>query len=173
MRKYFAVVLLSVLAALGIIYTATPMWVPSTIQATPLKPAAIEAEYDRTTAERIFRRHGCDTRWARQAAEYSRAEGLPVRIVTADIVVESSGRASVISKGGAVGLMQVVPSVWHVSRRRLLNPDENIRVGTHILASNVHRYGTRSGLKRYFGITEGSDASELYATRVLRVAGEK
>jgi len=58
------------------------------------------------------------------------------------IKVESSYNPKVVSKKGAIGLMQVRYSVWHrdlkkagiiKSRKCLFNPQVNIKAGTYIL----------------------------------------
>jgi len=93
-------------------------------------------------------------------------------ILAGTIVAESSCRASAISKDGAVGLMQVDRHTWmQYSRDELMQPDRNIQIGAHILAASIERTGsTREGLKRYFGVTPGSTASDEYADKILAMA---
>jgi soluble lytic murein transglycosylase-like protein len=92
--------------------------------------------------------------------------------VAATIVAESSCKPSVVSKDGAVGLMQVDCHTWRTySRTELLNPARNVEVGTTILALYVREGGSnREGLRRYFGVTPGSDQADIYADHILKIA---
>lgn len=108
------------------------------------------------------------------AASNARRHNLPPRLVAGTIVAESSCNPSAVSKAGATGLMQVMPSVWRRSRHELLNPERNADIGADILARYVRQTGSeREGLKRYFGCTDGSDQANIYADRVLAIAGRK
>ena len=71
--------------------------------------------------------------------------------------------------------MQVMPSVWRqYSRQELMNPEKNIEAGTKILGHYCGRAGSyRGGLRLYFGATTGSERADLYADRVLAIAGRK
>ena len=91
------------------------------------------------------------------------------------IVVESSCNPSVVSKAGATGLMQVMPSVWRqYSRAELKNPEKNIAAGTEILGHYCGQAGSyRGGLRLYFGATAGSDEADLYADKILAIAGRR
>jgi soluble lytic murein transglycosylase-like protein len=114
---------------------------------------------------------GCET-IAGFAASSARRHNLSPRIVAATIATESGCHATVVSKAGAIGLMQVMPSVWRHSRAELLNPERNADIGADILARCVHEGGsTREGLKRYFGVTPGSDQADIYADKILAMAG--
>lgn len=95
--------------------------------------------------------------------------GIPVRVIAADIIVESGCNTHAVSKAGAVGLLQVNPKIWKTNKN-LFNPEINIQIGTKILAQQIHRHGVRNGLRYYFGVTYGSDASDAYADRVLTIA---
>ena len=108
------------------------------------------------------------------AASNARRHNLPPRLVAGAILAESSCNSAVVSKAGAVGLMQVeCKHTWRqYSRQELMNPSRNIEVGTNILARYVREGGsTREGLRRYFGITPGSTSADEYATKVLHLAG--
>jgi soluble lytic murein transglycosylase-like protein len=141
-----------------------------------LSPEALNQEkvYERATvtARRIFKQHGFSSRFSEQVGHYAVDSGLPARLVAAQVIVESGGHPLAVSKAGAVGLLQVMPKIWNISPEALKDPDTNLRVGTAILAHHIRAYGTREGLRHYFGKSEGSHASELYADRVLSVAGE-
>ena len=55
-----------------------------------------------------------------------------------------------------------------------MNPERNADVGADILERYVKQTGSyREGLKRYFGITPGSDQADIYADKVLTLAGRK
>ena len=155
------------------------------LRTEPLTVAKMESIRN---AENEIRRHQSDERAARAvlvsygprcealsgfAAMSARRHNLPPRLVAAQIVVESSCQPSVVSPAGATGLMQVMPSVWRqYSRDELMNPEKNIAAGTRILGQYVHDGGSqREGLRRYFGVTDGSDNADAYADKVLALAG--
>lgn len=66
-------------------------------------------------------------------------------LIIAMIEAESDGRAGVISKSGAVGLMQVVPK-WHTDRMdrlgvtNIYDPYSNILVGVDYIAELASKY---------------------------------
>lgn len=61
-------------------------------------------------------------------------QGLCPKLVASIVRVESSGRPSAVSSRAAVGLMQVMPSVWTKwTKRQLLDPETNLYAGTTIL----------------------------------------
>ena len=110
------------------------------------------------------------------AANSARRHNLRPRLVAAQIVVESGCQPAVVSKAGAVGLMQVeCRHTWRqYSRQELMNPARNADIGADILSHYVKQTGSyREGLKRYFGITPGSDQADIYADKVLTLAGRK
>src|SRR3989304_5009992 len=85
-------------------------------------------------------------------SRHSAANGLDPMLVMAVIVVESGGNPGAVSPKGATGLMQVMP--WHVDdfggNADLTDIDDNIRIGTFILADNMRRWGHNEGIQRYF-----------------------
>lgn len=123
----------------------------------------------------ILRPVACRDVAAGDIVDVARRKGIAPRILAAQIVVESSCRPTVVSKAGAVGLMQVMPSVWKkYSQVELLNPVRNMDIGSDILVQYVHQTGSyREGLRRYHGVTEGSDQADIYADKVLSLAGRK
>lgn len=146
---------------------------PASIQAqvdTEFKQAAYdEAE---NVAAKVFRANGCSDEYAEYAGRNAVDFHIPAKIVSALIVVESTCRPRVVSSEGAVGLMQVVPHVWHVSAEEMKIPENNIRKGTEILSSYVKAHGLREGLHHYNGMGEGCDACDgQYPSKVLLVAG--
>ena len=155
-------------------------------RAEPLTVARMESTID---AEAEFRRNQVDERAARavlagfacgeeiprSVARNAHAHNLPARLVAAQILVESSCQPSVVSPAGATGLMQVMPTVWkQYSRQELMNPEKNIAAGTKILGQYCGQAGSyRGGLRLYFGATAGSDQADIYADKVLAIAGRK
>ncbi|MBI5453141.1 MAG: transglycosylase SLT domain-containing protein [Deltaproteobacteria bacterium] len=88
----------------------------------------------------------------RAIVRYSGAYKLPPSLVVAIIKVESHGNVRAVSRRGARGLMQVMP--WWPSalgmEGDLFSIDTNIRIGTHILAENIKRWGKKEGIQRYY-----------------------
>ncbi len=70
-------------------------------------------------------------------------------LITCIIEIESSFRVHAVSKKGAVGLMQVKPSVANSIAEEmmgdgnfdLLNPEDNIELGTYYLAKLIKHFG--------------------------------
>ena len=83
---------------------------------------------------------------ARLIVDASRREAVDPMLVAAVIRTESGFRPTVVSKRGAVGLMQVMPDTagWVVSKihgpSRLTDPVDNVRSGTWYLAYLLGRY---------------------------------
>lgn len=125
-----------------------------------------------TVARFVYRKHGCTGSLAELTARNAIDHGISVRLVAAVVIVESTCRPQVISSEGAVGLMQILPQVWHVSRQRLKDPAFNLAKGTEILARYVRPYGVREGLHHYNGLGVGCSTCDAeYADKVLLVAG--
>lgn len=101
--------------------------------------------------------------------------GLDPRIAAATIAVESSCNQFAVSAKGAIGEMQVVPSVWKsefdFGDVNLLNPRDNIETGTKILAGLIEQYGVDEGLHRYNGLGVGGDPA--YTQKILVLSGRK
>lgn len=75
-------------------------------------------------------------------ARAAQAVNIQSELVRAVIVVESGFNPRAISRRGAVGLMQLLPST---ARRygafNAFDPEQNIRAGAHYLADLIARYG--------------------------------
>lgn len=167
----------------SLLYTA---YVPPKVTTAPV--AQVQAEATPDTAEfqkaffqaaKVYGKAGCgDQQLVEMTARHAIATGLPSAIIAAMAAIESTCNPLAISNKGAVGLIQVVPAVWKskydFSKINLLNADDNLTVGTTILASLVKQYGLRSGLHHYYGT--GSSGIYLdgsgYAERVLALAGK-
>jgi Transglycosylase SLT domain len=119
----------------------------------------------------IYRNYNCSAILAGPTAQYASLHHLPVSLVTAVVIIESSCHSDATNrKSGATGLMQVMPGMHGASRKALLNRETNIAVGTKLLGTLVHDHGMEEGVASYFGITPGSDAAWDYADRVFKVA---
>lgn len=151
---------------------------PATFVGKPLTPESISqsiaAEHQaqayaaaEQVARRVYAANGCGDQWAGATARAAVDTGLPVQAVAGLVFVESSCNPDAVSPAGAVGLTQVNPRVWKYSDVELRNPEMNLKIGTQILASYVHRSGLREGLHRYNGL---GDPSDDYSGRVLVAA---
>jgi hypothetical protein len=102
--------------------------------------------------------------WKSQIETESCAAGVPADMVAAIVFKESSGRSSVISQSGAVGLMQVMPRdgiaktfickngpcfADRPSIEELKNPEFNIRSGINVFLSRFDGFNVRQTLKAY------------------------
>ncbi|VAX17798.1 hypothetical protein MNBD_NITROSPINAE01-1406 [hydrothermal vent metagenome] len=119
--------------------------------------------------------------------KYSERHGHDPFLVLAVIETESSFRRSVISRKGAVGLMQVRPFVAKAQARelnisekdavKLLDPATNVMIGTYYLAKMRKRFGdlslaleayNRGPTKLRKSLRKGHKLRKKYTTRVLR-----
>ena len=139
-----------------------------------------EKEHERVVrsiqdAQRILSAFNCGKDVAVWTAGSAQRYSLSARLVAATIVAESSCQPTVVSKDGAIGLMQVDRHTWkQYTRAELMQPDRNVDIGTHILAANIRRTGsTREGLRQYFGVTPGSNQADLYADKILGLAARR
>lgn len=88
-------------------------------------------------------------------AEASRRFGVPEPWIRSVMRVESAGNARVVSRAGAIGLMQVMPGTYAELRARYgLGPDpfavrDNILAGTAYLREMHDRYGVQGMLAAY------------------------
>ncbi len=93
--------------------------------------------------------------YAQYVAEASRRFGIPDRWIRAVMQVESGGDPHVVSKRGAIGLMQVMPPTWRELQDRYglgANPDDphdNIIAGTAYLREMYDRFGPDGFLAAY------------------------
>lgn len=119
---------------------------------------------------RVFRVNGCSDTYSGLTAKIAMEEGVNPRLLAGLIFVESSCNPQAVSPCGAVGLTQVEPKVWKISRHELFDPERNLRIGTHILAGYIRHHGVVEGLHHYNGL---GNPTEEYAMRVLAAAGMK
>ena len=178
MRKHFDSPIMSS-AFSGIIFSVLVLtFIPTathTAEVTPNPfdvPAYRQAFFD---ASRIYGKSGCgDIQLAQMTAENSLKTGVPANVIAAIVSVESSCNPLAISQKGAVGLTQVnvkVQSDKFAQFRtiNLFNPQENMKVGTQIMAEMIKQYGLRSGISHYDGVGPDADA---YVVKVLTLAGK-
>ena len=113
------------------------------------------------------------SRYAGLIEKYSQHYKVDPFLVAAILVKESTVKSNAVSKGN-YGLMQVnwkangpwIRKTFPVrTTKQLLEPENNIRIGVHILASNIQRAGgdVDKGLDRYRGRSLAS-----YRNSVLR-----
>lgn len=89
-------------------------------------------------------------------------------LLTALIVVESSANHIAVSEKGAIGLTQVMPTIWQFNEQELFNPYINIEAGSGILKHYIGKYGIKGGLSSY---NSGKKTRSLgYAHYVIKVA---
>ena len=114
-------------------------------------------------------------RFARAVAGSSVSRGLNPAVVAAIIVVESGGNPMTVSPTGDLGLMQVNVRVhaktFDFQNRNLLNPEENIEVGTSILEIMLKRHGEAKAIAAYNGLLPEKQAYSGRVQTVLETAG--
>ncbi len=112
-------------------------------------------------------------RYAEAIARCAVSKGLNPAVVAAIVVVESSGDPLTVSGTGDLGLMQVNVRVhrrdFDFQNRNLLNPEENIDVGTTILKTMLKRHGEEKAIAAYNGLVPEKTG---YAGRVDTVLGK-
>jgi soluble lytic murein transglycosylase-like protein len=95
-------------------------------------------------------------RYAVSIARNSVEKGLNPAVVAAIVVVESGGNPLTVSPSGDLGLMQVNARIhaksFDFEKRNLLNPEENIAVGTSILKTMLERHGDDKAIAAYNGL---------------------
>jgi soluble lytic murein transglycosylase-like protein len=111
----------------------------------------------------------------------SREHGLDWRLVTAIMAAESSFNPCAVSPKGAMGLMQIMPSVakdFKVNPKEAFDPDENIRAGVLLLKRLNKRYNGNlqltvaaynagpGNVERYKGVPPFKETRQ-YVKRVL------
>ncbi len=84
--------------------------------------------------------------------EYSKVNDVDPSFVLAVIAIESRFRPEAVSRAGAVGLMQIMPSTGEIlvdeigiegySDDGLKDPDVNIRLGTYYIGKLQRKYGS-------------------------------
>ncbi len=174
---------LTIGSASGLLYTA---YVPpkAPIAPAPVVPVKAEThtpEFEKAffQAAKVYGKAGCgDVELAEMTAKRAVEAELPANVVAAVVASESTCDPNAVSNRGALGLMQIVPKIhknrYDFTKVNLLNPEENMRVGSAILSTYVKQYGVKQGLRHYYGTGDSGiylDGSG-YAERVLALAGK-
>jgi hypothetical protein len=114
-------------------------------------------------------------RYASAIARNSVEKGLSPAVVSAIVVVESSGNPLTVSPSGDLGLMQVNARIharqFDFEKRNLLNPEENIDVGTSILKAMADRHGNEKAIQAYNGLLPEKREYRVRVQGVLARAG--
>ncbi|HTP07719.1 MAG TPA: transglycosylase SLT domain-containing protein, partial [Anaerolineae bacterium] len=83
------------------------------------------------------------TQWADLITKYSADNGLDPNFVASLIQEESQGNPRLISRAGAVGLMQIMPYevgfTWRPRTWKLLDPEANLEWGTNTLSEVIRQ----------------------------------
>lgn len=186
---------LLILAFLGIALTLlslfakgeTPNSLPQALdralaRSTPKPPAlhySIWRTAPLTVAEVFGRAQGCadaSPDLIEMTARAALSANLDPAIAAATVAVESSCNNYAISSRGAVGLMQVMPKIWSThydfsGTINLFNEEDNIRVGSEIMAGLIQQHGTAEGIQLYNGAGVGCPTCDAgYSARILTLA---
>ena len=110
------------------------------------------------------------TRWADPITKYSADNGLDPNFVAAIIEEESKGNPRLISRAGAVGLMQIMPYeagfTWRPRTWALLKPEANLEWGTNTLSEVIRQAQGRLTLA-VLAYNSGWDRIQLRSTRLF------
>jgi soluble lytic murein transglycosylase-like protein len=114
-------------------------------------------------------------RYASAIARNAVEKGLSAAVVSAIVVVESSGNPLTVSPSGDLGLMQVNARIhgrlFDFEKLNLLNPEENIDVGTSILKTMSDRHGNEKAIQAYNGLLPEKREYSVRVHAVLARAG--
>jgi soluble lytic murein transglycosylase-like protein len=125
--------------------------------------AGLQSEDARRASAWLARSVDYDATIMRAAAE---AKVHP-ELVRAVIVVESGFNPRAISRRGAIGLMQLLPTT---ARRygafNAFDPEQNIHAGAHYLSDLIARYGGEKLELVLAAYNAGEDAVEKYGRRI-------
>jgi hypothetical protein len=114
-------------------------------------------------------------RYASAIARNAVEKGLSPAVVSAIVVVESGGNPLTVSPSGDLGLMQVNARIharqFDFEKRNLLNPEENIDVGTSILKVMADRHGNEKAIQAYNGLLPEKREYSVRVQAVLARAG--
>jgi hypothetical protein len=110
------------------------------------------------------------TQWSDLITQYSADNGLDPNFVAALIEEESKGNPRLISRAGAVGLMQIMPYergfTWRPGTRTLLKPEANVEWGTNTLNEVIRQAQGRLSLA-VLAYNSGWDRIQLRSTRLF------
>ncbi len=110
------------------------------------------------------------TQWADLITKYSADNGLDPNFVAALIEEESKGNPRLISRAGAVGLMQIMPYeagfTWRPRTGALLKPEANLEWGTNTLNEVIRQAQGRLTLA-VLAYNSGWDRLQLRSTHLF------
>lgn len=127
------------------------------------------------------RSKGCNTAdhaFVRLVAREALNTKVPPKVLASVIAVESQCNQYAVSRRGAIGYAQVMPTVWgkhydFAGQYNLFNPRDNIHVGGLILADYIKQHGLPSGVQHYLGTGVGcQDCDPTYSARVLNLSNK-
>ncbi len=109
----------------------------------------------------------------------SAAVDVPVDLVYAVILIESSGNPRAKSEAGCRGLMQISEEVWNIfmkgkSWNLAYNPEENVRCGIRYLGDLYKMYVSWEKVLRHYHSGDPNSKREVtnqYVKKVLKRAG--
>ena len=112
--------------------------------------------------------------WLARSADYDATIGraadaahVQPELVRAVIVVESGFNPRAISRRGAIGLMQLLPTTArHYGAFNAFDPEQNIYAGARYLADLIARYGANKLELVLAAYNAGEDAVERYGRRL-------
>ena len=110
------------------------------------------------------------TKWADLITQYATDNGLDPNLVAALIEEESKGNPNLISRAGAVGLLQIMPYeagfTWRPRSYTLRKPEANLEWGTHTLNEIVRQAQGRITLA-VLAYNSGWDRIQLRSTHLF------
>jgi hypothetical protein len=110
------------------------------------------------------------TQWADLVTQYAQDNGLDPNLVAALIEEESKGNPNLVSRAGAVGLMQIMPYeagfTWRPNARVLRKPEANLEWGTNTLREVIRQAQGRVTLA-VLAYNSGWDRIQLRSTRLF------
>ena len=121
---------------------------------------------------------GADARraalWLARSVDYdaaiqraAKAASIHAELVRAVIVVESGFNPRAISRRGAIGLMQLMPSTARLyGAFNAFDPEQNIHAGARYLAALLARYGAKNLDLVLAAYNAGENAVERYGRRI-------
>ena len=109
-------------------------------------------------------------RIARAVVASARKYDVDPYLVASVLLVESSGDPFAISNKDAVGIMQIHVPTWgalvDMEQINLFRIEDNIDLGTRILADYTARFGLSDGLMRYLGAPDVTEEALQYVARI-------
>ncbi len=110
------------------------------------------------------------TKWSDLITQYATANGLDPNFVAAMIEEESKGNPNLISRAGAVGLLQIMSYeagfTWRPHSYQLRKPEANLEWGTHTLNEIVRQAQGRLTLA-VLAYNSGWDRIQLRSTQLF------